>query len=333
MYRGFGRRLSGSTIRIGFLGETKRTIPWSRPASGRVPRAGLVQDAACGTGAQRRLVLDETEHGAMLVHVGPAASSKTVPPLRQCGVRLQCRPIGQQRSCCDDQLNPPNIPRSSSAIAVVTQPCAPRWARSVTPTTMPCAKVSSPPSNASCSMVAGSRRRPRRQARYLRSSKAFIIRDAVTHPSDIYHRSTTNAGIRSIPTHTGLPLCSQPSRTSPLGGRKRRPSLTAAVRDSRVTARVGTEEWLRRGAEPKNHSMQEDTCRQTRHADPKLPPLHETGASPINRSLPEFRMSLSRYLSWNLPVAANGSLKELLSISGPVSSSSYTSLIGPNGRG
>jgi hypothetical protein len=27
--------------------------------------------APCGTGAQRRLVLDETEHGAMLVRVGP----------------------------------------------------------------------------------------------------------------------------------------------------------------------------------------------------------------------------------------------------------------------
>ena len=48
-YRGFGCRLSGSICR--FLGETKRTIPWSRPASGRAPRVGLVQDAACGTGA------------------------------------------------------------------------------------------------------------------------------------------------------------------------------------------------------------------------------------------------------------------------------------------
>src|SRR3954467_5071706 len=62
------------------FGETKRTIPRSRPASGRASRAGLVQDAACGTGAQRRLVLDETEHGAMLVQVGPPASSKTAMP-------------------------------------------------------------------------------------------------------------------------------------------------------------------------------------------------------------------------------------------------------------
>src|ERR1700758_4196228 len=71
-----------SKIQIAFLGETKRTIPRSRPASGRAPRAGLVQDAACGTGAQRRLVLDETQHGAMLVQAGPPASSKTATPNR-----------------------------------------------------------------------------------------------------------------------------------------------------------------------------------------------------------------------------------------------------------
>jgi hypothetical protein len=63
--------------KVAFLGEIKRTIPWSRPTSGRAPRAGLVQDAACGTGAQRRLVLDETEHGAMLFRLGHQASSKT----------------------------------------------------------------------------------------------------------------------------------------------------------------------------------------------------------------------------------------------------------------
>src|SRR5512135_1713762 len=60
-------------IQIAFLGETKRTIPRSRPALGRAPGAGLVQDAACGTGAQRWLVLDKTEHRAMLVQVGPTS--------------------------------------------------------------------------------------------------------------------------------------------------------------------------------------------------------------------------------------------------------------------
>src|SRR5712672_1014922 len=60
--------------------QNPNCIPWCRPASGRASRAGLVQDAACGTGAQCRLVLDETEHGAMLVQVGPLASSKTATP-------------------------------------------------------------------------------------------------------------------------------------------------------------------------------------------------------------------------------------------------------------
>ena len=64
----FGHRLSDPAI--AFLGEIKGTIPWSRPASGGAPRTGLVQDAACGTGAQRRLVLDETEHGAILSRLG-----------------------------------------------------------------------------------------------------------------------------------------------------------------------------------------------------------------------------------------------------------------------
>src|SRR5215469_11819198 len=126
-----------SKIQIAFLGETKRTIPRSRPASGRASRAGLVQDAACGTGAQRRRVLDQTEHGAMLVQVGTPASSKTATPNHVLPVipgdrneLLDCHseatrsrspvsPDDQQRSCCDDQLNPPNTPRSSSATAVV----------------------------------------------------------------------------------------------------------------------------------------------------------------------------------------------------------------------
>src|ERR1700745_4535128 len=106
-------------------------MPRSRPACGRASRAGLVQDAACGPGAQRRLVLDETEHGAMLVQVGgPPASSKTATPnhvlpvipgdrneLVECHSeatrgRSPCRQIGHQKSCCDDQLNPPSSPWS-----------------------------------------------------------------------------------------------------------------------------------------------------------------------------------------------------------------------------
>jgi Integrase core domain len=55
-------------------------------------------------------------------------------------------------------------------------------------------------------------------------------------------RSTMSAGIgrrRSIPTHTSLPLCSRPSRTSPSGGPKMGPSLTAAVRDGRTIVPAG----------------------------------------------------------------------------------------------
>jgi putative transposase len=52
---------------------------------------------------------------------------------------------------------------------------------------------------------------------------------------------------QSIPTHTSLPPCSRPSRTSPPGGPKKGPSLTAAARNSRTIVRVGTEEWLRLG--------------------------------------------------------------------------------------
>ena len=103
---GLGCRLPGSKIQIAFLGGIKRTIPRSRPASGRAPRAGLVQDAACGTGAQRRLVLDETEHNAKLVQGGPPAPSKTAPPNGVLPV------IPGERSCCDDHLNPPCEPWS-----------------------------------------------------------------------------------------------------------------------------------------------------------------------------------------------------------------------------
>ena len=36
--------------------------------------------------------------------------------MRQHGVGLRCRPIGQQRSCCDDQLNPPSTRRQIGAL-------------------------------------------------------------------------------------------------------------------------------------------------------------------------------------------------------------------------
>src|SRR5438477_10741670 len=87
-----------SKIQIAFLGETRGPFLGADP-SGKAPRAGLVQDAACGTGAQRRLVLDKTEHGDILV---------TSEAMR---CQFPVSPNDQQRSCCDDQLNPPQTPR------------------------------------------------------------------------------------------------------------------------------------------------------------------------------------------------------------------------------
>ena len=59
-----------------------------------------------------------------------------------------------------------------------------------------------------------------------------------------------------------------------------RPSLTAAARDGRTIVRVGTEEWLRRGPNQRMARHRRATCRQIRSANPKLSPLHGTGASP-----------------------------------------------------
>ena len=173
-----------SPVRIQrFLGETKRTIPWSRPASGRAPRVGLVQDAACGTGAQRRPVLDKTEHGATLVQVGPASTVAAKCHSEAMRGQFSVSPDRRTRSCCDDQLNPPNIPRSSSAAAVAMQACAHRWARSATPTITRCARVSSQRSNASCSIGVGSRHRPKRVMRRLRIHRGLLQWLVTTHIS------------------------------------------------------------------------------------------------------------------------------------------------------
>ena len=155
-------------------------------------------------------------------------------------------------------------PRSSSATVVVTQACVPQWVRSETPMTTPCARASSPRSNANCLRGAGSRRRPRRAVRSSRSSKAFTIHAAATPRSNTSRRSTTSTGIRqrqAIPTHASLRPCSRPSRTSPLGGRDERPSLTAAAPDRCTTVRAGTEEWLRRGPNQRMLRTWRTTCR------------------------------------------------------------------------
>ena len=56
--------------------------------------------------------------------------------------------------------------------------------------------------------------------------------------------------------------------------------MTAAARDSRTIVRAGTEEWLRRGPNQRMARHRRATCRQIRSPNPKLSPLHGTGASP-----------------------------------------------------
>jgi putative transposase len=68
---------------------------------------------------------------------------------------------------------------------------------------------------------------------------------SIGYLSPIDYERRHHAPARSIPTQASLPSCSRPSRTSPPGGPKRGPSLTAAARNGRTIVRVGTEEWLR----------------------------------------------------------------------------------------
>src|SRR5262249_61581433 len=96
----------------------------------------------------------------------------------------------------------------------------------------------------------------------------------------IYPRSNPGVVPRPTPTHTSLPSCSRPSRTSPSGGPQVGPSLTAAARDGRTIVRAGMEEWLRRGPNKRMTPSRRVKCRQTRYPDPKLSTVHETGASP-----------------------------------------------------
>ena len=87
----------------------------------------------------------------------------------------------------------------------------------------------------------------------------------------------------SIPTHTSLPPCSRPSRTSPPGGPKKGPSLTAAARDGRTIVRAGTEEWLRRGPNKRmtrtggQHAVRSDTLIPSPQLSTKPGQVHSTG--------------------------------------------------------
>jgi hypothetical protein len=68
--------------------------------------------------------------------------------------RDACRSVQQASiidcttQCCDDRLNPTNIPPSSSASAAARCACVRRWEASAMPTTTPWPRTSSPASNA-----------------------------------------------------------------------------------------------------------------------------------------------------------------------------------------
>ena len=132
----------------------------------------------------------------------------------------------------------------------------------------------------SSSSGAGSRRRPKHGSSSSISSRGSTIRVGVIRRWAISLPSITSAIMGTIPARISLPSCSRPSRTSPPGGPKLGPSLTAAARDSRIFVRPGTEEWLRRGPNKRIVSRR-TTCRQIRYSNPKRSPLHETGASPF----------------------------------------------------
>ena len=83
---------------------------------------------------------------------------------------------------------------SPSGCAARRPACGRRWARSATASTTRCARASSPPSNASCSTGAASRRRPRPAWPSSSSSRAGTTRTGATPVSATCPRSTTNGG-------------------------------------------------------------------------------------------------------------------------------------------
>jgi hypothetical protein len=72
-----------------------------------------------------------------------------------------------------------------------------------------------------------------------------------------------------IPTHTSLPPCSRPSRTSPPGGPQVGPSLTAAARDGRTFARNRSG----RDTRSRNDSVAGAPCRRGDPALLSAPPI------------------------------------------------------------
>src|SRR5512132_2626951 len=160
-------------------------------------------------------------------------------------------------------------------------------------------RVSSPRSNASCSIGADSRRRPRRASPSSNSSRASTIRDGGTHRLGISPRSTTSAATtreRLIPAHTIVPPCSGRSRCGLemleyVSTPARRPTLTAPARAGVRDVWAGTEKRTLQGPNRKTAVNRRTRCRHFRYLEPNPSPLHETGASPT-LALPEGRARL-----------------------------------------
>ena len=123
------------------------------------------------------------------------SSSVTV---RQRGVGLRCRPIGQQRSCLRRSFE--SAQYTSLAFGAAGKPaCAHPWDLSVTPTTTPCARASSPHWNASCWDAAASHRRPRPGWRSSATSRGGTIPPAAILASATYPDCLRDADTQGNP--------------------------------------------------------------------------------------------------------------------------------------
>jgi hypothetical protein len=147
----------------------------------------------------------------------------------------------------------------------------PSWARSETLTTTRCARASSPRSNARFSTGTGSRRRARRGSR---SSNSATPRSGMARRIRAVTPRERDQSRRTRACHRA----SRPSRTSPSGGPKRGPSLTAASLDGRAILRVGGR-MAPPGAEQRM-AQRRTNCRQITYADPSPQPSTKPGCGP-----------------------------------------------------
>src|SRR5829696_6740963 len=95
--------------------------------------------------------------------------------------------------CCDDQLNPPNTPRSPTAAACTPLASSLPWARSGMRWTTPSPRASSPRWNASCSTATPGRPEPGCARRSSISSRSSTTANAATRHSTTPAPSATSS--------------------------------------------------------------------------------------------------------------------------------------------